>query len=242
MLGLVIVDLLLGVVGVGLALLAFGRFKQWRLILDTPTSKCAGAQAGLVELKGQVRADGETVLTSPLTNQRCVHYSVRVEQYERRGNTHRWRTLMNDVQRVPALLDDGSGRAKLDLSTAELDLRPDRHDKQSVFTELAADTKALLESKYQLSTKSLLVNRPLRVTETALALNDDVYVLGRAEWRGKDLHVVPWQKLLIVSDKPEEEVASGSRNSFFGLAALALFMLGMVALFSIGPIRAWLGR
>lgn len=242
MLGLAFVSLLLGGLGVGIGLLARSSFKQWRLILDTPTSKCAGAQTGLIELKGQARADGEAVLTSPLTNQRCVYYRVHVEEYVRRGNKSRWTTRVNDVQTVPTVLDDGSGRAKVDLTKASLELRHDRHEKQSAFEGLAPEVKAFIESKYQLSTKGILLNRPLRVTETALALNDDVYVLGRAEWQGKDLHVVPFEKVFVISDKPEEEVAAASRNSFFGLTALALFFFGMLAVFSIGPIRTWLGR
>lgn len=242
MLGLAFVSLLLGGLGVGIGLLARSSFKQWRLILDTPTSKCAGAQTGLIELKGQARADGEAVLTSPLTNQRCVYYRVHVEEYVRRGNKSRWTTRVNDVQTVPTVLDDGSGRAKVDLTKASLELRHDRHEKQSAFEGLAPEVKAFIESKYQLSTKGILLNRPLRVTETALALNDDVYVLGRAEWQGKDLHVVPFEKVFVISDKPEEEVAAASRNSFVGLTALALFFFGMLAVFSIGPIRTWLGR
>lgn len=242
MLGLAFVSLLLGGLGVGIGLLAHSSFKQWRLILDTPTSRCGGAQAGLIELKGQARAEGEAVLTSPLTNQRCVYYRVHVEEYVRRGNKSRWTTRVSDVQTVPTVLDDGSGRAKVDLTKASLELRPDRHEKQSAFEGLAPEVKAFIESKYQLSTKGILLNRPLRVTETALALNDDVYLLGRAEWRGKDLHVVPFEKVFVISDKPEEEVAAASRNSFLGLTALAVFFFGMLAVFSIGPIRAWLGR
>ncbi len=86
-----------------------------RLIETTPTSRIRSLAMGLVELHGTVRR--EYALVAPMTQTPCVWYRVR--RYRRRrnpkNNQSTWQqTSVRDSGHVPFLLDDGTGRVRID--------------------------------------------------------------------------------------------------------------------------------
>ncbi|GAB4180607.1 MAG: hypothetical protein Tsb0017_12320 [Geothermobacteraceae bacterium] len=86
-----------------------------RLIETTPTSRIRSLAMGLVELHGTVRR--EFALVAPMTQTPCAWYRVR--RYRRRrnhkNNQSYWQqTSVRDSGHVPFLLDDGTGRVRID--------------------------------------------------------------------------------------------------------------------------------
>lgn len=84
----------------------------------------------VVELKGSARC--ATPLTSEITGQPCVYYrSVTRREYERtsldsKGHASRQRgseTIAENEQRVPFVLEDGTGRVTVNPFGAEIDAR-----------------------------------------------------------------------------------------------------------------------
>jgi hypothetical protein len=91
-------------------------FRRARAVADTPTSRIASAHQGYVELHGAARPEGAE-LRAPLTKRPCVWYRYTIE---RKGSKNRWTTEERGASEAPFLLEDGSGRAVVDVRRAEM--------------------------------------------------------------------------------------------------------------------------
>ncbi|MBS3125294.1 hypothetical protein J4211_03510 [Candidatus Woesearchaeota archaeon] len=149
-----------GLVG-GAVLIMIG-FKQWRikrLVENTPTSKVRGIAMGFVEVCGTVSKPFKQYLVGPFTGKECVYYSYKIEE-ERQGSKGRryWATIRSDVQSIPFFAKDNTGAVLVDPKGAI----------------------KLFSEKNNLRLSGLFGSRPLRFTETHLAPNDIIYILGTA--------------------------------------------------------------
>lgn len=97
-------------------------FWRMRSITDTPTTRIQSAAQGHVELLGLARPDGGTV-KARLTAKPCLWYRFRIEQRRRAGRGERWITLEQGQTHAPFLLDDGSGRARVEPDGARMHCR-----------------------------------------------------------------------------------------------------------------------
>ncbi len=93
-----------------LLLLSGFQFLRWkRLIEDTPTSRVRSLAMGVVEVHG--RAVRSYALVSPMTHMACVWYRLR--RYRRHRNGWKLTSTLSSGA-VPFLLDDGTGRVRID--------------------------------------------------------------------------------------------------------------------------------
>jgi hypothetical protein len=121
--------------GIFLFLKGFREFRKYRLVADTPTIRIRSAPMGLVQVRGEARA--EETLTSPVTRTPCYLFKVEVDEWHH-DSEHggEWKRVADDLQCVKFDLQDESGNVLIDAAGAELDLpsNPVREVRSSSFT------------------------------------------------------------------------------------------------------------
>ena len=99
----------------------FREYRKFRLVADTPEIRIRSVPMGLVQIRGEARA--EETLLSPITRTPCYVFKVVIEQWhsDSEGGGE-WKHLAADVQNVRFYLQDASGNVLIDPANAELDL------------------------------------------------------------------------------------------------------------------------
>ncbi len=211
---LIIIGILLGGVAFGLFYFAFTMFKTWKTIKDLPTGPISQVYNQLAEVKGRT-IQGDQPLISPASQQPCVFYEIKIEEYRRshssRGSsTGTWHTIHRTKSKEPIYIEDGTGQACILLQGASTLFTEDSVDRAGGFWEGDFPPHIL---KYLTSvgidTKSFfgLASRRLRCSETFVAVGEELYVLGFGTQSGD---LVQFQKKKgiphIISDYPESKV------------------------------------
>lgn len=91
-------------------------YRRKRVITDTPTSKCASAAQGYVELFGRAEQHDGRVLLSKLSSLPCTWYWYRIEQRE--GD--KWKEIDSGRSSDTFLLADETGKCVIDPDYAEI--------------------------------------------------------------------------------------------------------------------------
>ena len=220
-------------------LLAMVFFYFWRktrrtreLMRTTETSRIEQLSEGPAEIRGRT-ATSEAPLTSPWRQQKCVHYCFHVEEQrsstDSKGNTtHHWATYIKDEQTLPFLVKDDTGQAVVDSSKIKFVVEKDRFSRYGFMNDAGEDLKQLLESRYNKTTEGWIFNKTLRYTETALELDEEVYVFGDASKLGGGWVLRDGEMPLIVSDKGGAaiEKSFSTRVVVFGVLALVFAAVG----------------
>lgn len=92
------------------------QLRKSRAILDTPTSRIGSAAQGYVELLGTAQPLAGQDLVSPMTGLPCLWY--RYQLYYR--NNTGWQLQQEAQSDAAFMLDDGSGRCRIDPLDAEI--------------------------------------------------------------------------------------------------------------------------
>ncbi len=92
---------------------------------------------------GRAVAIGEQ-LAGPLTGRRCVYYLAIVEEQRSTGRSSYWRTIASETRGVPFMIDDGTGRAIIDPTGAEVALDFDGNSKSGTFNKADPVQEAFL--------------------------------------------------------------------------------------------------
>jgi hypothetical protein len=204
-----VIAYILLIAGPLLALL-FGYF--WRktkrtrdLMSATETCPIGQLTEGPAEVRGRT-ATSEEPLTSPWRQQECVHYSFHVQQRRSSTNSkghtsHRWVTYIKDEKTLPFLVKDDTGQAVVDSSKIKFVINQDKFSRSGLMNDADTDLQQLLETRYSKKTKGLMFNKTLRYTESALELDEEVYVFGDATRLGGGWVLSDGEMPLIVSDK-----------------------------------------
>lgn len=204
-----VVAYILLIAGPLLALL-FGYF--WRkakrtrdLMSATETSSIGQLTEGPAEIRGRT-ATSEEPLTSPWRQQQCVHYCFHVQQRrtstDSKGHTtHHWHTYIKDERTLPFVVKDETGQAVVDSSKIKFVVNQDKYSRSGFMDDADSDLQQLLETRYNKKTKGLMFNKTLKYTETALELDEEVYVFGDAARLGDGWVLRHGAMPLIVSDK-----------------------------------------
>ena len=225
-------------------LLAMVFFYLWRktkqtrdLMTATETSPIGQLIEGPAEIRGRT-ATSEAPLTSPWRQQSCVHYCFHVEEQRSRtdnkGNTTRyWRTYIKDEQTHPFVVKDDTGQAVVDSSKIKFVLEKDRFSRSGFMDDANSGLQQLLESRYNKKTKGWIFNKTLRYTETALELDEEVYVFGEASQLGNGWMLRHGAMPLIVSDKGAEAVEKSfsSKVIIFGVLTIISAAAGCTGLY-----------
>lgn len=243
--GPVLIGLLLFLCGLGLAWLASTRWNLLKLIRDKETRAIGSLAGGFAEIKGRIVPLQSEL--SPYSGEPCVYYDFIVEEYRQSGTGKNrrssWRTISSGRRCYDFLIDDGTGKARIQAQGATFHLNVDAHGKSGTFNSPTPQLQDFLARIGVSSTTFFGFNKSLRVKETFLAPGDQMYVLGfarpdRDPASGAKVVVAkdPAAPAFIVSDKSEEELSASIRN----IALLISFFAG--ALLIAGPVVAVVAR
>ncbi|NIP99905.1 MAG: hypothetical protein GWM98_26825, partial [Nitrospinaceae bacterium] len=171
----------------------FKELKSSRTVQNIPTSRIAtGAVGTNVEIQGKIVCEPEQeVVSSPLTGQSCVFYSVEIEQRVRNRNRDYWKTIDRFYSHDGFYVDDGSGaRALVRVDGAQIKRqgRVERFRWSSHnLSEMHPRLKQVLEThreklkRFKLEETSWLFSKKYRFSEWVFAPGESVYVLGFAD-------------------------------------------------------------
>lgn len=166
--------------GFALFIGSFNKWREKRLVEDTPTSTVRGLSMGLVELTGKAKA--WELLKSPVTQTDCVFYRYMIEEYVKEDDSVRWIPRMaGDSSLIPFYLEDETGSIPVLVQGAQYLMSEDYQHimkPQSVYPENL--TRFSGQFHIPLSQVSAR-GRPLRIREWHLKENDPLYVLGYAQ-------------------------------------------------------------
>ena len=108
-------------------------------------------------------------LEAPLSGRACVYYIVRVEQ---RSGEDSWQEVIREERGVTFILDDGTGRALVDASRAELALDFDHRDVSGTF-QAPDDREAALLDRF-----GVTAAHAYRFLEATIEIDEQIAVLG----------------------------------------------------------------
>lgn len=98
----------------------FVRYRNLRLVEDTPVEHIAGLAMGRVHVAG--RATGGEPLRSPFTETPCYYYYTCTERYQRQRRATVWTTIREECESRHFYLDDGKARVRVDPHGAEFEV------------------------------------------------------------------------------------------------------------------------
>ncbi len=102
--------LLFFLVGGFLFWLGFKKYREYRILADTPRASVRSIPMGLVHLNG--KSTGADVVSSPLTRTPCYYYKAWVELWTMKGkdDSEDWKTIRTEADARVFYLDDGTGK------------------------------------------------------------------------------------------------------------------------------------
>jgi hypothetical protein len=212
-----------------------------------PTVKTQGVFIGLVELKGT--ADSRRPLTGWLSDQECVHYTWSVEEHwshtytetytdsdgkTRTRTVHEsgWKTVADGGEMIPFYLRDDTGVIRINPQGAKIEpavtFEYECDDDDPLYYE-KGPADAVSHSDYR-----------RRFVENGIPLGLRLYVIGQSRER-KDI-VAPEiaydekAPMFLITCRSEKDIESGMSWGSWGLAFLAVALLGVgVGLGRAGP-------
>jgi hypothetical protein len=108
-------------VGLFLFIAGFSAFREYRLVENMPEMPLRSIAMGLVRVRGE--AQGDQLLTSPLTRTPCFYYKVILGERTRdEGGNTEWSECTTDVAEVNFNLVDSTGKVLVEPHGAEYDL------------------------------------------------------------------------------------------------------------------------
>jgi hypothetical protein len=106
--------------GVILFYKGFRRFREYKIVADTPRIPIRSMPMGLVHIRG--RAMGDQLVPSPLTRTPCCFYKVVVERWKTEDRSGHWEQHFVDRDGIKFFLQDETGQVLIDSYSAEYDL------------------------------------------------------------------------------------------------------------------------
>jgi hypothetical protein len=244
---------------------AFRKWRQYRLIADTPTSTVRSIAMGLVEICGVVMS--KATLLSPFSDTVCVYFRYLVEEYRRKvsrnskGKTsvsYRWETIRAGDKYEPFFTRDDTGQVWVDPYNAEFNISQKRVFYQqrglgggisvligAIKAWTSGDKTPLDTSEWKLEE---ITNQPARrwrarvgdrrMTEYLLCPDDTVYVLGTAA----NDDAAPDNILIRQGENEQTFIISDSSEKALLKSlrntVMVLFLIGTVAI-TVGVILLW---
>lgn len=151
---------------------------------------------GIKKVIGVLSVEGE-LLTAPLSGRPCAAWEVIVQEQRSSGKSTSWHTIICEVEAVPFILEDHTGRAHIDPSGAQLVVTADQHSRSGTFDDPTPEEHAFLDRHGEEGT-GWVFNRTLRYREGVLEADELVAVLG--------------QGTVSYDDAPERQHLGGYRS------------------------------
>ncbi len=108
------------VIGVILFVVGFFKYREYRVLADTPQIPIRSVAMGLAHVAGT--STGGQPLTSPLTQVPCYYYEVKVEKKVKRDNRETWEETHKERVEVPFYVQDETGYILVNPERAEYNL------------------------------------------------------------------------------------------------------------------------
>jgi hypothetical protein len=106
--------------GVLLFFLGFRKYREYRVLADTPQIPIRSVSMGLSHVAGT--STGGQPLISPLTQVPCYYYEVQVEREVKKDNKTTWERAGTERAEVPFYLEDETGKVLVNPQMAEYNL------------------------------------------------------------------------------------------------------------------------
>ena len=132
---------------------------------------------GTRRISGHLKLDEDNALIAPLSGRRCAAYEVLVQGLDSHSN-EKWDTVAYEMQAVPFVIEDATGKAHVDPARAKLMVTLDRHQRSGAFERPSPQAEAFLR-RHGRARSDWGVGRPLRFREGVLEHDELVTVLGR---------------------------------------------------------------
>lgn len=98
----------------------FRKFREYKVVEDTPTIPIRSVPMGLVRIRGNAQSD--QVIPSPITRTPCCFYKIDVERWKVKDRSGSWEHERTDVDGSRFFLADATGKVLVDGYSAEYDL------------------------------------------------------------------------------------------------------------------------
>jgi hypothetical protein len=220
--------------------------RKWKVMRDTPTRMIVDIEPGRVEVNGMIQPAPGALLNSPITQTPCVQFEVQVQELRRSKNSSYWATIHKNKRGNVFLLVDESGKVLIDPRNVKMDLIQTLNSHRGPFNEMKPKVRAYIrQTGVRVKGFFGVFNKTLRVLESVIPINKNLYVLGDAV---DDPKYHPYQidpitspftirkeDMMILSFKSEKELARSKRTiwvllySFGGFCAL-IGLVGMIYL------------
>jgi hypothetical protein len=135
-------------------------------LADNELGKVVGSARGLDEM-----------LVAPLSGRRCVYFIAVVEERRSNSKSSYWKKIVEESRGVPFALEDDSGRAIVDASSARIAIDFDGRSQSGTFDNPTEAERAFL-SRHGERGQGWLFNRSLRYREAVIEEGETVAVLG----------------------------------------------------------------
>ncbi len=166
----------------------------------------------------------------------CFHVKQRRSSTNSKGHTtHRWVTYIKDEKTLPFLVKDETGQTVVDTSKIKFVINQDRFSRSGLMDDADTDLQQLLETRYNKKAEGWIFNKTLKYTETALELNEEVYVFGDASRLGGGWVLSDGKMPLIVSDKGGAAIEKSISRKVTWLKVLTVLSAaaGVIGLFML---------
>jgi hypothetical protein len=108
------------VIGVILFIVGFVKYREYRVLADTPQIPIRSMSMGLSHVAGT--STGGQPLISPLTQVPCYYFEVKVEKQVKKDNQETWEETHRERAEVPFYLQDDTGKVLVNPQQAEYNL------------------------------------------------------------------------------------------------------------------------
>jgi hypothetical protein len=108
------------VLGIILFIFGFVKYREYRVLADTPQIPIRSVSMGLSHVAGT--SVGSQPLVSPLTQVPCYYFEVKVEKKVQRDNEEKWEETHKERAEIPFYLQDATGSILVNPQNAEYNL------------------------------------------------------------------------------------------------------------------------
>jgi hypothetical protein len=108
------------IIGALLFIFGFLKYRQYRILADTPVVPIRSVSMGLSHVAGT--STGGQPLVSPLTQVPCYYYEVRVEKKVKHNDEEKWEETHKERADMPFYLQDQTGSILVNPASAEYNL------------------------------------------------------------------------------------------------------------------------
>lgn len=198
-------QILIGIGSLACFVVAWLFFDRWKIVRALPTSPINRVHDQLAEVKGRT-IEGDIELVSPLSQQPCVYYSVKVERYRSSGRSGRWVTEFEKESGEPIYFEDGTGQARAMLFDARLEFKTD-YKRQAGGIFEGSFPPHVSQFLQKIGVAQIARMSSVRCKEIFIEPGEDLYVLG---WGKRKEELVEFTRRkpypLIVSDFSENRL------------------------------------